>query len=319
MHVSWDGVTFIRVEANGICFEIATMGEDARENPLAICLHGFPEHAYSWRRQMPLLAGLGYRVWAPNLRGYGNTDQPTGLAAYALDTLVEDVAALVRASGASEVLVLAHDWGGMLAWLLAMRHPELVQHLVICNMPHPACFRREVKRPPQLWMSWYVLFFQLPGLPERLFGAHGAAAIGDMFRRSTRDPARFPARFPEEVLAVYRWNASRPGRLTAMLNWYRALVRGGGWRSLPREGQWPTIEAPTLLLWGDADTALSIRTTDGTAEYVAKFSMQILPGVSHWIQQEAPEAVNAAIAAWLRDQCARVDTSAPVAGEGAPR
>ncbi len=245
---------------------------------------------------MPVLAGLGYRVWAPNLRGYGNTDQPAGLAAYALGTLVEDAAALIGASGAGKALVLAHDWGGMLAWLLAMRHPGLVHRLVICNMPHPACFAREVKHAPQLWMSWYVLLFQLPWLPEQLLGARGAAAVGDMFLRSTRDRARFP----DKVLAVYRWNASRPGRLTAMLHWYRALLRGGGWRSLPRDGQWPVIDAPTLLLWGDADAALSVRTTNGTARYVSNFTLQILPGVSHWIQQEAPEAVNAAITAWLR-------------------
>ncbi len=316
MEFAWDGITFIRVEANGISLEVATLGEDARANaPFAICLHGFPEHAYSWRHQMPMLAGLGYRVWAPNLRGYGNTDQPLGLQAYALDTLVRDVAELIRASGARAALVLAHDWGGMLAWLLAMRHPELVQHLVVCNMPHPACFAREAKHPPQLWMSWYVLLFQMPGLPERLLGARGAAAVGDMFRRSTRDPARFP----EAVLAVYRWNASRPGRLTAMLNWYRALLRGGGWRSLPRKGQWPVIEVPTLLLWGDADAALSLRTTDGTAEYVRDFTLHVLPGVSHWIQQEAPEEVNAVTAAWLRDQHACVETGVSVADNGPSR
>ena len=295
MNFTWDGVTFLRVRANGISFEVATLGEQAADAPLAICLHGFPEHSYSWRYQMPLLADLGYRVWAPNLRGYGNTDQPSGLRAYALATLVEDIAALIRASSAGEVLVLGHDWGGMLAWLTAMRHPELVQRLVVCNMPHPACFRREVRRFPQLWMSWYVLFFQLPYLPERMLGARGAAAVGDMFQRSTRDQSRFP----DEVLAVYCSNASRPGRLTAMLNWYRALLRGGGWRTLPREGQWPRIEAPTLMVWGDADAALSVRCTDGTAQYVADLTLHRLPGVSHWVQQEAPEAVNALLTAWL--------------------
>ena len=316
MKFTWDGITFIRVEANGIAFEVATLGGDPRENaPLAICLHGFPEHAYSWRHQMPMLAELGYRVWAPNLRGYGNTDQPSGLRAYALDTLVEDVAALIRASGARTALVLAHDWGGMLGWLLAMRHPELVQHFIVCNMPHPACFAQEARHPPQLFLSWYVLLFQIPGLPEWLLGARGAAAVGDMFQRSTRDRSRFP----KEVLAVYRWNASRPGRLTAMLNWYRAFVRGGGWRSLPREGQWLAIQAPTLLLWGEADTALSVRTTDDTAAYVRDFTLHVLPGVSHWIQQEAPEAVNALIVAWLQNQCARVKTSVPMANDGAPR
>jgi pimeloyl-ACP methyl ester carboxylesterase len=115
--MNWPGVEFIRVAANGINFEIATMGAGDR---LALCLHGFPEHAYSWRHQMPLLAKLGYRVWVPNLRGYGNTDSPQEIAAYKTRTLVEDVAALIKAAKAKETILLAHDWGGALAWSLAI-------------------------------------------------------------------------------------------------------------------------------------------------------------------------------------------------------
>src|SRR5581483_12089585 len=117
---------------------------------LALCLHGFPEHAYSCRYQMPLLAKMGYRVWAPNLRGYGNTDSPQEVSAYKTRTLVEDVAALIKAAGAKETLLIAHDWGGALAWSLAMLQPQLIDRLVILNLPHPACFARELRRPPQL-------------------------------------------------------------------------------------------------------------------------------------------------------------------------
>lgn len=283
-----------RVPANGINFEVATMGEGDR---LALCLHGFPELAYSWRFQMPLLARLGYRVWAPNLRGYGATDSPPQIEAYRLDLLVEDVAALIRASGAKETILIAHDWGGMLAWTLASREPSLLHRLIVCNMPHPACFLREVRRPVQFLKSWYVLFFQIPVLPEALLGAHGAAAVGQMIRRSSQDPARFP----DDVLAMYRQNASRPGGLRSMLNWYRALLRGGGMLSLARE-TWPAIETPTLLIWGDADSALSTRNLRGTDRYVSDLTVRRLPGVSHWVQQEAPETVNEIIAAWLRDR-----------------
>src|SRR5712692_7302737 len=165
----------IRVAANGITFEVAEMGSGDR---LALCLHGFPEHYVSWRHQMPFLARLGYRVWAPNLRGYGSTDSPREIAAYRLDLLVEDVAGLIRASGARETLVIAHDWGGALAWILAMREPALIGRLVICNLPHPACFLRELKRPAQFLRSWYMLLFQLPWLPEALLGwGQGRGAV----------------------------------------------------------------------------------------------------------------------------------------------
>ncbi|HMF75834.1 MAG TPA: alpha/beta hydrolase [Bryobacteraceae bacterium] len=280
----------IRIAANGISFEVAQMGTGDR---LALCLHGFPEHAFSWRHQLPMLASLGYRVWAPNLRGYGGTDSPSDIAAYRLDVLVEDVAGLIRASGARETVVIGHDWGGVLAWTLAMRQPELLQRLVVCNLPHPACFLREVKRPIQFLRSWYVLLFQIPAAPEALLGMGRAYGIRETFRRTTRDGSKFP----EDVLDVYRANALRPGGLKAMIHWYRALLRGG-WRQLAA-GDFPKIEIPTLLIWGSDDIALSIRTTRGTDQYVSDLTLRVLPGVSHWVQQEAPEAVNALLQAWL--------------------
>jgi epoxide hydrolase 4 len=289
--MNWPGIQLIRVAANGINFEIATMGTGDR---LALCLHGFPEHAYSWRYQMPLLAQLGYRVWAPNLRGYGNTDSPREVSAYKTRTLVEDVASLIKAANPSETLLLAHDWGGVLAWSLAMNRPQLIDRLAILNLPHPACFARELRRPAQLFKSWYVYFFQLPWLPELMLGRRNARATSEVIRGTSRNPARFPS----EALEVYRANAARPGGLTAMINWYRALFRGGG---LGRSSavNVPIINIPTLFLWGDADTALSLRTTQGTEKYVSDLTFRVLPGVSHWIQQEAPEAVNAMLEAWL--------------------
>jgi epoxide hydrolase 4 len=308
----WPGVEMIRVAANGIQFEVATMpaaGAAAgattanTEDRLALCLHGFPEHAYSWRHQMPLLAQLGYRVWAPNLRGYGATDSPQEISAYTIDTLVADVATLIAASGAKEILLVAHDWGAALAWILAMRRPELVSRLVIMNVPHPACFERELKRARQLRKSWYMFFFQIPKLPEYLLGRDQARLIGRMFRGT-----RHPERFPDDVIAVYRENALRPGGLTAMLNWYRAFFQR---RREPRKEdrtagarapRFPKIQLPTLFLWGDADVALDFRATGGTENYVSNLTFRVFPGISHWIQQEAPEAVNAMLTAWLTGQ-----------------
>lgn len=292
--MNWPEVKFIRVAANGINFEVATLGTGDR---LALCLHGFPEHAYSWRHQMPLLAELGYRVWAPNLRGYGTTDSPRKVSAYTLDTLVDDVASLIQAANARETVVIAHDWGAELAWFLAMQRPQLIDRLVILNLPHPACLARELRRPRQLARFWYIFFFQLPWLPEFLLSRRQGRGTAALIGKTTQHPERFP----DDDLEVYRSNAARPGGIRAMLNWYRAALRGSNQRRFFRRNN-PTIHIPTLLLWGDADVALTLRSTRGTEKYVPNLTFRVLPGVSHWLQQEAPEAVNAMLEAWLTGQ-----------------
>jgi epoxide hydrolase 4 len=303
------GAETIRVTANHIDFEVLTMGSGDR---LALCLHGFPEHAFSWRFQMPLLARLGYRVWAPNLRGYGGTDSPPGMTSYQTETLVADVVGLIEAAGAKETLVIAHDWGGLLAWIVAMQHPQLIDRLVILNMPHPACLRREFKRPGQLLKSWYVLFFQIPVLPEFLLGIRQGVVIGKAIRRTSRDPSRFPDR----VIDVYRQNAARKGGLTAMLNWYRALIHSD---RMKRRGSivFPKIRRPVLFLWGSADSFFTDRARLGTDDFASDLTFRLLPGVSHWVQQEAPEAVNAMLEAWLTG--ARVPEFAEIASASGQR
>ena len=234
-------------------------------------------------------------MWVPNLRGYGNTEAPKNIQQYDLGVLVRDVEQLIEKSGARELLLLAHDWGGALAWLVAMRRPELIDKLIMCNFPHPACFLRELRHPRQLLKSWYVLFFQLPWLPELLYGANRAYGISEAIRWTACDQSEFPT----AVLDIYRENAARPGRLTAMLNWYRGLFRGSGPKL--KNSSFPQIEIPTMLLWGTADIALSERTTVGTEEYVARLTLHKLPGVSHWVQQEAHPLVNQLIEDWLGD------------------
>jgi len=166
--------------------------------------------------------------------------------------------------------------------------------LVIMNVPHPVPFAREARHWRQIRRSWYGLFFQLPALPEMLMRAGDYRAVREAFRGAALDKARFPP----EVLRVYRDNAARPGALTAMLNYYRALVRGGGGERQRRLG-YPVIEVPTLMIWGKEDVALCVETTYGTGEFVKDLTLRYLPGVSHWVQQEAPEVVNGMIAAWL--------------------
>ena len=276
------------VEARGLRFEVQQCGDPKSEH-LALCLHGFPELAYSWRHQLPKLASLGYRVWAPNQRGYGKSSRPLGRSAYHVDELVADAAALFDASGARSLTLVGHDWGGAVAWFFALRAKRELEGLVVMNLPHPTRFRQALAFWPQRRRSLYGLFFQLPWLPERLLAARNARVIGEMFRGMAVDKGRFP----EEVLEVYRRHALEPGALTAMLNWYRA-IRGG--ESVEKE--FPILDTRTLMIWGTQDSALGLETTWRTEDLVRDFTIRYLP-VSHWVQQEAPEAVNEILEAWL--------------------
>ena len=284
-----DAIHHQTVRANGIDFHVAMAGAGDR---LALCLHGFPESSFSWRFQMPLFARLGYRVWAPDLRGYGRSSRPPGVAAYALENLEEDVAALIEASGAKEVVLVGHDWGALIAWHYAMFGRLPISKLIIMNVPHPQLAERGLRTMRQLAKSWYIFFFQIPKIPEWALARHGCEAIGRAFRGMAVDKSRFP----DEVLRVYQEAAAEPGALTAMLNYYRALIRG--LRRLRRRGT-PRIETPTLMIWGEVDAALGKELTFGTDRYVSDLTLRYLPQVSHWVQQEAPEVVNGMIEAWL--------------------
>ncbi|MFM9864247.1 MAG: alpha/beta fold hydrolase [Micropepsaceae bacterium] len=283
-------VRTVFVKANGLTFEVDQCGTG---NKFALLLHGFPESKFSWRYQMPLLAELGYTVWAPNMRGYGKSSKPGEVSDYHIDHLVADAAALIDAAGAKDTLLMAHDWGAVIAWNFAIRKVRPLERLAIMNVPHPACFARELATWAQRRKSWYVFFFQVPWLPERVLAARGARAIGRAFSDMAVDKSRFPVAVTDE----YRRNALEPGALRSMVNYYRAAVRAGEAAMNPLPG---TVDTPTLMIWGEEDTALSKATTVGTDQYVKDLTLRYLPGVSHWVQQEAPETVNAMIEAWLK-------------------
>lgn len=279
-----------RITANGFEFAVDEAGEGDR---LALCLHGFPESRFSWRYQLPVLAAMGYRVWAPDLRGYGETEpKPRAVSAYLIDRLMEDVAALIDASGAKTVTLIAHDWGAGVAWTFAANQVRPLERLVIMNLPHPAVMSGQLGRNwAQLKKSWYMFFFQLPGVPERAMTANDAQAIRQAFHGMAIDKSNFTP----DVLDRYARDAQRPGAIRGMINWYRAAFRLGG----KLRGPWPKIETPTLVVWGEADTALGVELLDGTEAYVADLTIKRLPNVSHWVQQEAPEKVNAILREWL--------------------
>jgi pimeloyl-ACP methyl ester carboxylesterase len=304
-----DAITSRTVHANGLEFNVAVLGSGPR---LALCLHGFPESSFSWRYQMPLLAQLGYLVWAPDLRGYGHSSRPVGILSYSMENLRADVAALIEASGATQTLLIGHDWGALIAWDYAMFGRIPISRLVIMNVPHPALAQQGLRTFKQLRKSWYIFFFQLPRIPEWLLARNGYAAIAQAIRGMAVDKSRFP----REVLRVYQDAAAQPGALTAMLNYYRALFRG---ISTARQRGSPKITVPTLMLWGEEDAALGKELTYGTERYVSDLALRYLPNVSHWVQQEAPETVNLMLSAWITGETVPMAPAAANNGARMPR
>lgn len=267
------------IATNGIHLHAVSQGE----GPLMLMLHGFPEFWYSWRQQIPAFA-TDHKVVAIDLRGYNQSDKPTGLDAYRMSELVQDVRGVIQALGYQSCTLVGHDWGGAIAWNFAASYPAMVDRLIVMNLPHPAKFAAGLRTPQQLLRSWYIFAFQLPFLPELLLGAFHGRLVAKTLQATAVDPTTFSA----ADLATYRQAATQPGALTAMINYYRANLRHRGWS----DRDWPTLEMPTLLIWGEADVALGKELTLGTEAYVRDLTIRYIPDCSHWVQQECPDLVN---------------------------
>jgi pimeloyl-ACP methyl ester carboxylesterase len=251
------------------------------EGPLVVLLHGFPETSRAWRKQIPELAKR-FRVVAPDLRGYGGSDKPKGIAAYRTSVVADDIARLIQEFDAERAHVVGHDWGGGVAWTLATRHPDVVNRLAVLNCPHPAVMQRALRSNwAQIRRSWYIFAFQLPWLPEWAFTRDGSKSVKDALRRS----AKRPDTFTEADLDEYARAFSAPGAATAAINYYRAAARS----RVPRD----KIAAPTLVIWGEDDFALGIELTRGMDElFVTPPRIEYLADTSHWVMEERPDEVN---------------------------
>jgi epoxide hydrolase 4 len=270
---------------------------EAGEGPLVVLLHGFPEFWYSWRRQLQPLAAAGFHVVAPDMRGYNLSDRPQGWRAYDMKFLAGDVAALIEHFGVERADVVGHDWGAAVAYGVAALHPESVRRLAILNVPHPARMLAGLKTLKQLRKSWYMFFFQLPSIPERMLRRDRFS----MLKRAMRaDRAKFgkPAVFSDEVLERYVQSWSQPGALTAMLGYYRAALRQSPRRAGARM---QPIDAPTLVIWGDHDTALGSELAEPEARWVKDVRVVHLPEATHWVQHDEPERVNELLLEFLGD------------------
>jgi pimeloyl-ACP methyl ester carboxylesterase len=276
------------VATNGVRLHVAEAGP--ADGPLLILLHGFPELWYGWKEQIGPLAGAGFRVLVPDQRGYARSDKPKGVHAYNLDALALDVVGLIRDAGRERASVVGHDWGGVVAWWLGLKHPDRLEKLAILNSPHPWVMRRALRRDwAQRRRSWYMFFDQIPWLPEL------AMSFGD-FRvlvRALRSSSR-PGTFSDEDLKVYKEAWSQPGAMTGMLSWYRAM-----YRARPERPRSPRVTVPTLLIWGAGDRFLGRELAQPSIELCDHGRLAFIDEASHWVQHEEPDRVNALLADFL--------------------
>lgn len=264
------------LDLRGVRLHIVEAGPETGKPVLL--LHGFPEFWWGWRRQIPALAAAGRRVVAPDLRGYNLSGKPKGLRAYGLDPLADDLRALIDDLGPEPADVVAHDWGGVVAWWGALRFPARFARLAILNAPHPRAMRRLLRHDKeQRRRSRYLFYFQLPYLPERKICAGDFRGFRAIFKRSSR-----PGTFTPEELAVYAEAAARPGALTAMLNWYRAAL----W-CRPGRLESRIVQPPVRILWGEDDVALCPALAELSAGSCMRAELVRIPGAGHWVQHEA--------------------------------
>jgi pimeloyl-ACP methyl ester carboxylesterase len=267
----------------------------AGHGPLVVLLHGFPEFWYSWRHQIPVLA-QHYTVVAPDMRGYNQSDKPPHVNDYVLPTLVEDVVQLIHSFGQEQAVVVGHDWGAAVAWETALTRPEVIKKLIILNMPHPRLFVQNLlTNPRQMLRSWYISFFQLPWLPEAALRANNYRLIEQAFRRM----AVHKERFGQDLIEQYKQAAAQPGALTSTINYYRAAARRG---LLGVAGRDPVGRIPTLVIWGEQDTALGKELNDRLTHYVLNLRLRFIPDASHWVQQDRPDLVNQYMQDFLAEQ-----------------
>lgn len=263
--------TFVR---DGLTFDVTDEGP--AEGRVVIMLHGFPEDRECWSAVIPQLTAAGYRVLAPDQRGYSPGARPKGRRAYVLSELAEDVLALADVAGADRFDVVGHDWGAGVAWELAARHPKRVRTMTTLTVPHARAMQDAFFRSRQLLHSWYMLFFQIPWLPEFLMRLAGVERSAQQFEKDGLDPAsahRYATRMHD------------PKAMTGPINWYRALPFGA-------RHPMPAVELPVLYIFGDRDRYLTRYSAERTARYVTgPYRFELLEGVSHWVPTAAPEVV----------------------------
>jgi pimeloyl-ACP methyl ester carboxylesterase len=286
-------------DVNGIRLHYVSVGQ----GKLIMFVHGFPEFWAEWENQL-IEFGSDHQAVALDMRGYNLSAKPEDVGAYHARDLIEDLRALAGHLGHQKFILVAHDWGGAVAWSVAMRHPECIEKLIIINAPHPAVFARELlNSPEQQKASQYMLLFRSPKA-ERVLSENSYARLMDVL-------FQFGSKWEmtEQVRLKYIEAWSQPGALTGGLNYYRAsplypptspedVQKISGILNLPREML--AVKVPTLVIWGEEDQALLTGNLDGLEEYVDHLTVRRIPDGTHWVTHEQPERVNGIIRDFLK-------------------
>jgi pimeloyl-ACP methyl ester carboxylesterase len=264
---------------NGITYAFVDVGE----GPAVLLLHGFPDSAYMWRHQIPVLVDAGFRVVAPDLRGFGDSSKPHPIEAYKLQHVVGDIAALMRALSIPRAHVVAHDWGAAVAWILASVAQPLVDHLCVLSVGHPSVF--SVPTLEQRVREWYMLLYQFEDVAEELLRRDDWELMRQMMGH-------------EEDFAVWKRELAKPGALRAGLNYYRANRSPA--MQLEPPPRFPFVMAPTLGIWSDGDLAMVESAMVQSAGFVkGSWEYHCVSGAGHWIPVDAPDEVNALLLGFL--------------------
>lgn len=273
-------------EVNGIMLH--SLQDGAGNKDIIIFLHGFPEYSYAWHKQLSFFAAQGFHAIAPDQRGYNLSSKPKGVKAYVIDNLVADIVLLIKQLGQNPVTLVGHDWGGAVAWALAIKHPNLLKQLVILNMPHLAVMKKHLRSNfKQMLKSWYAMFFQLPFLPEFF------CRIGDnkflvrsLIKTSNKNT------FSKQDIAFYKQAWQQPHALKSMLNWYRAF-------KYDVTKNYAKVDVPALILWGQNDAFLSKEMAQDSLEICTNGKVVMIENATHWLHHETPDEVNRLILKFL--------------------
>ncbi len=280
------------VQTNGVTLHVVQAGP--ADGELVILLHGFPEFWFGWRRQIDALAKAGFRVWVPDQRGYNLSEKPKGIHQYGIDTLAADVVGLIDAAGRDRAVIAGHDWGAAVTWHTAITHPDRVRKIAILNVPHPSVMIRTLRGDwSQRLKSWYMAYFQIPGLPELGLGMGGSMFAAQSLIRSSR-----PGTFTDADLAQYIRAWSQPGAWTAMVNWYRGLVHAPA-KLLSQPNADVRVHQPVLIIWGAKDMFLNVEMASQSAELCDDARLVLFDQATHWVQHEEAYQVSALLAEWF--------------------
>ena len=280
-------IEFEYIETNGITLHVAVTGP--KDGELVILLHGFPDFWYGWRKQIEMLTEAGYRVAVPDQRGYNKSDTPKGKKAYVINELKQDVIGLIKHFKRKDAVIIGHDWGGAVGWHLVSTHPEFVQKFIAINIPHMGVFPKALlKTPSQLIRSLYMVFFQIPILPEKILSGRDFKNTAEVLKGSSRDGT-----FTENDIKEYKQAWSKPGALSGMLNWYRAI--SSSMKHISKE----KIEVPVKIIWGEQDRFLSKRLAEESLKFINAASVTWIKDATHWVNQEEADIVNKEILKFL--------------------